>query len=166
MKVFVDEAVLGDLPNVCVRTGEHADFLRPVNKPLGGMGAGAWLLLFLGPIGWLALLILSSAGTGRETLTVELPYSINAWERFQRRRRTLFGAVGATTVFTVLTFLNGNWLTLAIASFAVTIVAWFFLWREEIDVNLDGSRRWVTLGGVHPAFAAAVTARREASSAL
>jgi hypothetical protein len=45
---------------------------------------------------------------------------------------------------------------LATAALAVTVVATVRLARERVTVDLDASRRWVTIGRVHPAFAQAV----------
>jgi hypothetical protein len=132
------------------------------HKAIGGMGAGAWVLVLLGPLGWLALAILSAFGTGRETLSLQLPYSEEAWARYQDRKRTRLWAIVA--MFAISFGLWANVLPsqimlggLAMAA-AVALITHVLLATSEVDVTMDASRRWVTLRGVHPDFAAAVDA--------
>jgi hypothetical protein len=47
-------------------------------------------------------------------------------------------------------------LVVAVAAVAVALAAEWRLGRQAVRVELDASRRWVTLGNVHPAFARAV----------
>lgn len=178
--VFVDDAVRGTLPPVCARDGvPTADHLRH-HEPVGDgarLGA-AWLLVFAGPLGWLALLfVATSRGGGAEVLSTSLPWSVAAYDRQRaagRRRRVAgWGAIGAavalllgvasgeldqlpTPVETLVVaglVAVGGWALIVFAVAAATVR------RESVTVRLDASRRWVTLGGVHPDFAAAVRAR-------
>src|SRR4029450_2433849 len=59
VRVFVDDAVLGRLPDVCAKSGAPADGWLTVTETVGRSGgiATPWLLLLLilGPLGWLAL---------------------------------------------------------------------------------------------------------------
>ena len=167
--VFVDDAVLGRLPPVCAKTGvETADHLV-MTVPVGGSdGFGiAWLLIVLGPIGWLGLFLY---GVLRrvETLTVRLPYCDEAYielsnARHARRNvglasivlfvaavlflipqsyagRVAAGALGAACLWMMITY----------------IVETFRVRRAAVGVDLDGSRRWVTLSHVSNVFSDSV----------
>lgn len=59
--------------------------------------------------------------------------------------------------------LGGFVLTLGFigAATVVLVTADYRLGKASVGVRLDASRRWVTLGGVHPAFAAACDATTE-----
>lgn len=157
--VFVDKAVRGDLPHVCVRTGDPATTLLEVRRPVGGLG-WAWVLLALGPPGWLILAVVSATNAGRESIDVLLPYSAPALERYRARNRALFVAWGATVVAVLagLFVVTSPWLWLpaGAAALAVAIYMHVRLTFDEVGVRLDASRRWVTLIGVHEAFAQAV----------
>ena len=71
VSVFVDDAVRGRLPHICVETGLPADGKLVVEQSRGGIGF-AWLLIFLGPIGWIALVVVAVLAR-RETLAVRAP---------------------------------------------------------------------------------------------
>ena len=124
-----------------------------------------WILLLLGPIGWIALLFLVNRDYG-EQLAVELPYSDEAYDRIVEARRVrrlavavaalggigllvLTGAARLGTIGLLLT------LVVVVAAVVVVLVAESRLGQASVGVSLDGSRRWVTLTGVHPAFVAA-----------
>jgi hypothetical protein len=165
VRVFVDEAVLGNFPPVCVKDGVRTTDRLTVTQPIGaGPLSWAWLLVFLGPVGWILLLVLAAvARGGGEVLTVELPWSETAYRRAvhaRRYRRT--GALATVVLATVALVVHSHpapasgllvfcLVALATAALAVTVVATVRLARER-----DASRRWVTIGRVHPAFAQAV----------
>jgi hypothetical protein len=158
--VFVDDAVRGNLPPVCVVTGEPAD--APVNAsvPIGGLGL-LWLLVLAGPIGWVVLLVLAASGFGRETLIVKLPYSHDAFVRERTLRTVRDLALLATFIFVigwVVQFLGvaGVWAVLAGVCLGTSLVSHVRLDWRGAQVSLDGSRRWVHLAHVHPAFVEAV----------
>jgi hypothetical protein len=173
--VFVDDAVLGRLPYLCVKTGAPAEGLLTLHTPVGAetrLGV-MWLLVLAGPPGWLALVVLSWwSGGGGETLTVQVPWTEAAQhdhDRARRQRRNLWlSALAAVTATVVLlgldTGLGGQTaalLLLVAAGFAVAaLVAGFQVERTMVHVTLDASRRWVTLGGVHNDFAHAVETAR------
>lgn len=161
--MFIDDAVWGDLPKVCVRSGIPTSDLVIMTRPVGGMGAGAWLLLLLGPFGWLALAILGSLGTGREQLTIQLPYSleVRSADRPVRDFRRLAGVVAAIALAAIFVRPGPVWGIILITSVILVAVASFVLNWRGVDVDLDASRRWVTLGNVHPEFVRAVEASAE-----
>jgi len=178
--VFVDDAVRGTLPGVCAKTGVATSSAMTIHSELGdraGMGV-AWLLVFAGPIGWLALLVISmSRGGRREVLTVQVPLSEEAYEhlRSARRRQSLWLAVALTSglaVFLTLVMASDAGgllgragaifaLGMAIAGVVGLIVNERRLAQARIVVDLDASRRWVTLSGVHPTFVEACRAHDE-----
>jgi hypothetical protein len=179
--VFVDDAVLGRLPMVCVRTGAPADGLHRIHQRRGGLSGWAFLLLFLGPIGIVVLVVLAVTSRSRD-FVVRLPYAQRALDSERQEFRAAIVAFAAT----VLLGMAAAWigasgsrsevhsvlLTLAWGAAAAGVVATlafairFTTRRPAID--LDASGRWVNLSGVHPAFAAAArdeqVARRVASS--
>jgi len=165
--VFVDDAVLGRLPDFCAKDGVPAtDRFRIVEEIGRSNRLGVlWLLLFAGPLGWIVLLVLAGRDQG-ERLAVELPYSDAAYERFvsARRLRNRAGAIGAIGGIGLLVLtvwaglgLGGLILTLGVVGSAIVaaMVGEYRMGRTSVDVGLDASRRWVTLRGVHPVFAAA-----------
>jgi hypothetical protein len=168
--VFVDDVVLGRLPALCVKEGiPTADHLT-VRDASGGPGFGAaWLLVLLGPIGWIVLLYLSLAGGGG--VTGRLPFSEFAYRRLVVAQRMQTAWIAAAIVVGLLAFVglvihSSASLAAAIALGAATVgaVAEVALQtrqvrRAEVHLVLDASRRWVTIRGVHPDFAAAVADR-------
>jgi len=168
VEVFVDDAVRGRLPGRCVVTGEPTQHFVREDVPIGsGLGA-LWLLVFLGPIGWLILLLVALTRR-RPILTVRLPMSEAPFGKLQSTRRALLiggsmlvgGAAGVlvsamldlgTTAFAVLGLV-------ALVGLVVSVVARVSLAFQEVGVSLDASRRWVTLKYVSTEFADAVRAQ-------
>lgn len=168
--VFVDDAVLGRLPPVCVIEGVPTVDRATITQEVGSatsLGI-AWLLLVLGPIGWLGLLVIAALRGRGEVLTVNLPYSTGALARANRqiRSRRLAALVLACSLVGGLISLSRartQWKLLAVALAVVGLAALveataasMRLRRLTVGLGLDASRRWVTLSGVHPNFAAAV----------
>lgn len=173
--VFVDDAVRGTLPRVCIKDGVPTTDQLVVREELGdraGLGV-LWLLLLAGPLGWLGLLVVSFSRSGRgEVLSVKVPMSEPAYQRLRAARRLSRGATvagitaGALLVYAAL--VRGRmaddlaWRALALLAAAalVAAIATGFtadrrVRRTRVGLDLDASRRWVTLYGVHPAFASA-----------
>ena len=172
-EVFVDDAVRGDLPLVCVVTGERTDFVVREEVAVDhGLGAW-WLLVFLGPIGW-AVLVLVALTRRPPMLTVRLPMSDETFERLESAKRglrigfLLFGAgvVGSLAVIAVdlprsaLLLLTA---AVAVAGVGLAVAARIALAFRQVGVSLDASGRWVTLRRVAPEFADAVRASRAQS---
>ncbi len=117
----------------------------------------------------MGLLVLSVARSGRgEVLTIQVPFSEPAYQRLREARRLRRIATAAAVVAGVAFFLlvagGGGPLTMveaavagaiAIAAITVLIVAERRVHATQIRIDLDASRRWVTLTDVHPNFAAA-----------
>src|SRR4051812_21153689 len=84
--VFVDDAIRGDLPPVCVKTGLPATNKIRFHAEVGGRSALWLLLVFFGPVGWIVLLF----GGSSERLDVLLPVSretLGLWNERRRERR-------------------------------------------------------------------------------
>ena len=146
---------------MCIHTGEPATLTVTVDAPVGGGLGLLWLLLLAGPLGLLALLVLAVTRGGGETVPVKLPYSDPAYARNLGLRRfrdvtlilTFVAVMVAAVGFLDVTMV---WVGLAVACLVTCLVAHVRLDWLSVDVTLDGSRRWVHLGRVHPAFVEAV----------
>jgi hypothetical protein len=174
--VFVDDAVLGRLPPLCVKDGVPTADRLTVRSPVhNGNGLGiAWLLLLAGPLGWLGLLILS-VGRRQEVLTVELPLSESAHDRIRQARRDSWIATICTVVFAVGALVavgrqtsGGHLLGAVIGLLALVALTRLFMAMHRlrsaaVDISLDASRRWVTLSRVHPRFAELIIQRHDYS---
>lgn len=167
--VFVDDAVEGRLPMVGATDGAPAEGLHRIHLTVGGSSPWLWLLIFLGPIGWIVLIAVSAASSGRRFM-VRLPYTYAALRREQAKFRAAVVAgvvlLGSATAWifamagpsprsnvreTLVLLLGAVAVSAAIATVALGV-------RSSIarpGVDLDASGRWVTLSGVHPAFVAA-----------
>ena len=166
VSVFVDDAIRGDLPLVCAKTGEPADLLIRVRQPVGGMPQVMWLLLFLGPVGFFGLLLMALLWPGEE-LTVRIPETEASFARERQMERLRLAALGLGVVSPVLGILGVGmfpalWLALGALFFAAAGALTLVLWRQSVGVSIDVTRRWVTLTGVHPNFVEAVN-RQEAT---
>jgi hypothetical protein len=171
--VFVDDAVLGHLPPVCAKTGVDTWDHLVMTVPVGGSeGLGiAWLLLLAGPIGWLGLFIYAFARRV-ETLTVKLPYcdaAYNELTRTRRTRRNIGIAVIVLLIMAVLVAIAKTYTAragaVALAVVAVGLLLTFIaetlrVRRAAVQVDLDGSRRWVTLSRISDGLAEAITRSR------
>lgn len=173
--VFVDDAVRGDLPQVCSRDGVHTRDSLGRNEEIGdraGLGI-AWLLLLAGPLGWLGLILIAASRGGRgEQLHVRLPMCEAAYQRMrsarQLRDRSTFALLTATVAGLLLLVVgDGTVLTrfgfvvvggVAVVSLVAMLVGAYRFDRTSVGISLDASRRWVTLSNVHPAFGAACEA--------
>ncbi len=169
--VFIDDAVLGHLPGVCVKDGvPTADVLTIAQDVDSRTGLGvAWLLILAGPLGWLGLFVIASMQRG--LLTVTLPFSEAAYTRLRRakgRRRQagllLIAAVVGALLSLLLRTTDGNLLAIglglvAVAALLKVIVESYRFNRSGIGLSLDASRRWVTVSKVHPDFVEAVSLR-------
>jgi hypothetical protein len=131
------------------------------------------LLVFGGPIGWLVLLLLSPGHPG-EQLSVTVPWTVETQatvETLRRQRRHALAAAAVGAVILLGTVLSPSTLSIPQVVLQLVVggllagtvlacgVAWTTGWRiarVAVGVELDASRRWVTLTNVHPAFVRAV----------
>ena len=170
--VFVDDAVQGHLPMVGATDGAPAEGLHRIHTSIGGSSGWLWLLVFFGPIGWILLIALSLGGSGRD-LMVRLPYTHDALrrERSMFRDAVVAGAVmvgaavaafvaylGPTPRSNVRETLMLLCAAIAVAAAIATAALGFRSTTHRPGIELDASGRWVTLRGVHPAFADACSA--------
>jgi hypothetical protein len=168
--VFVDDAVLGHLPPICVKDGTPTNDRLTLAQDVGGRtGLGvAWLLVLAGPLGWVGLLVLSAFRRGSELLTVTLPYSETAYNRMKQAKGArlqaeliLAGSALAAILSLLLRTADSRLLALGLAVIAGgalirAILVSITLHRMNVRLFLDASRRWVTLSGVHSTFADAI----------
>jgi len=178
VRVFVDDAVQGRFPPVCARTGRPSDGRLSIDAVVGrsrsmSTTAIVLLILFGGPLGWIVVLLFSpSQPTDR--LQVEVPWSLDTQDEvvaLRRRRRlawlaALAAAVGAVGLIVAAPGRSGwtmtaqvvlvSLLLAAAGAAAVALAAEWQLGRRAVGVDLDASRRWVTLTNVHPGFVRAV----------
>ena len=162
VSVFADDAILGNLPLVCAKTGEPADFMVGMRRSIGGGIPGwVWFLLVLGPVGVVALLLAACFAPAQEYLTVRIPETEASLQRERQLERWRLAALGAGVFLPFLGILVVGtfpllWLAFGGAFFVAAGALTWMLWRQSIGVSIDVTRRWVTLSGVHPAFAEAV----------
>jgi hypothetical protein len=162
VRVFVDDAIRGDLPLVCAKTGEPADLVIRMRQPVGGGIPGwVWFLFFFGPLGIFGLLVAALFSPATEYLTVRIPETEASFARERQMERWRLAALGAGVGFPLLAAFGVGmfpqlWLVLCVASFVAAGALTWALWRQSITVSIDVTRRWVTLANVHPAFVQAV----------
>lgn len=179
--VFVDDAVRGTLPSICVKDGVATTDQLVVQDELGdrsSLGVG-WLLLLLGPLGWIGLLLMMVSRSGRgELLTVKLPMSDLAYQRLRAARRLRTASAAAAVGVVVVALLaapsggfGGSGRIYAVVAVAALVAAVVTLLVADarvtagtVQVDLDASRRWVTFSRVHPTFAAACQAQEQRQS--
>ena len=168
--VFVDDAVLGRLPPVCVKDGTWTNDRLTYTQDVGGRtGLGvAWLLVLAGPLGWIGLFIIAATRPNNELLTVTLPFSEAAHLRLKQAQRARAQAMGVmvaalVAAFASLLFRTTDFRLLALALAVVAAGALVKVIMETnrankavVRLSLDASRRWVTLSGVHPDFEATI----------
>ncbi len=144
----------GDLPGICVKTGEPAEFSTPVVATR----TPDWpcLLLFFGI---LPFLIASAFSTERAEGMV--PFSGSALRRLRQVRMTRWGTLLAALVLLVLLLLRGEPAVLVVLFFAAlagvpVLYALDYAW--SVGARLDLEAGAVLLRGVHPDFKQAVEA--------
>jgi hypothetical protein len=122
------------------------------------------------------LYVLIGARSG-EVLSVELPFSEEAYQRMREARRSRGMAVGAIVAGFVVVLalvalaggarvdpgllLFGGLLVVCVGGGVAISSTSEAVHAAEVGVTLDASRRWVTLSGVHPDFAAAASDQRD-----
>ena len=184
VRVFVDDAVQGRFPPVSAATGEPSDGWMTLESRQGGLPSVVWIVLVLvGPAGWgvLFLLWLFSAAPG-ERLEIELPWTEAVHDetvalhcRRTRAWLVVAAALGGAVVTSVAAasgprpmaavVVTAACAAAALVAFGVALVVNVRIGRHTPRVELDASRRWVTLGNVAPAFVRATAADQAARPA-
>jgi hypothetical protein len=159
VRIPLDDALIGRLPPVCVMTGEPADGYAPMIVPRS-LGV-AWLLLLVGPLGWLLLAALYPRLHTR--YEVRVPMSDDAFDRWitERRRRLWCSWIGGAGLLLALAIRGLGPLAalVGLAGLFLLAVAYRAHWRIpwlQPSLSADARGRWVTMRGVHERFAAAV----------
>jgi hypothetical protein len=160
--VFIDDAVLGEFPPLCIKEGIPTSDRLTWREPVGSLGTG-WLLFLAGPLGWFI------AGRSRY-VTARLPFCEFAYRRLKvaQRMQTIWLTFAVVAYLSALVAVGlHSRASLAAASalglgaLGATVKAIIGRWRLRyliVRLELDASHRWVTISGVHPAFAEAVNA--------
>lgn len=145
-----------ELPRVCAATGEHAGWYArmSVSRPAH---PASFLLLFLGPLGWLLLFVVLTRSDGTE---VDIPVSRQVMDNIKEKRRrwrwflaTLVATVGAFSLIGRTEFYAVSWIVLL--PFAAVGIWVSQVKTHRIGLRLDGVGL-VTVKNVHPNFVAAV----------
>jgi len=172
--VFVDDAVRGRLPGVCAKTCAATDDHLVQTVPVGtsnGLGI-VWFLVLAGPIGWLGLFVYALVRRV-ETLTVRLPYCDAAYAELHLARRLRRNSAWGSGICLVLSLLAlspgtstaqlaaGALAAIGVGLLVLAVVETRHVRQASVEVNLDGTRRWVYLNRVSDAFATAVAALEE-----
>ena len=172
--VFVDDAVLGRLPPVCAKDGIWTNDRLTFTEHVGeraGLGV-AWLLVLAGPLGWIGLFIIAATRQTTELLTVTLPFSEAAHIRLRKAERdrsqvmwVALAALLAAFVSLLFRTTDARFLALALAvvvagALIKGVIETHAVSKSSVRLSLDASRRWVTLSGVHPDFAATILRSR------
>ncbi len=157
---FVDDYVLGKLPSVCVVSGLSTPSQLRQRTTVRGPGPAWMLLLLLPPLGWLAFFLVM-IGHRQSSLTGHLPLSDDAWADITRLRRMSVAAAVGGFLGLLLAMLAPEVfvpviLALALSAMVGGLLTYLRSRARLPGIELDASGRWVSLQGVHPAFAIAV----------
>ena len=171
-RISVDDLAIGRSPRICAVTGVPTTNLVEVESRDGGASPWWVLLVFLGPIGWVGLAILVALGRRTNRVSGLLPVSDDALARYNavvtmsRRAMafaiaTIIGAIAWYIAVAEATSDRYQWvaigagvlvgvsLLVALGSSIVAPLRW-------IDLELDGSGRWVTVRRASPMFGRAL----------
>lgn len=160
VQVFVDDYVLGRLPEVCVVSGRQTTDRVQLRTNVTPLNWAWFLLLALGPLGAIALLIV--AWTGNEYITGWMPYSHERFRHLKAQKRfvvvgSLIGGVGFVALAVALD--SGVFFALVGLIVVAAMMILYKLGGDEPRVELDGTKRWVTIRNAHPAFVASFADR-------
>lgn len=156
-RVFIDDYVMDRLPGISVVTGNETEDRVRFQTNVNRLSPISILLVFLGPVGWLIFLFVAFSPGNYIDGWLPLEHDVAREQRARRWRR--FG-VGVGVAGVMLTFVwlssSGVFVALAIGAIVLAMILVAIELREEPEIRLDASRRWVTLRRVHPRFAEAV----------
>ena len=166
VRIRIDDFEDGLLPGICASSGRAG--ARLYKADISSRGSGwAWLLVFAGPIGIVAALLLT--GALKRTAHGYLPYREEVQDVIRlRSRRYAQGLVGSLALLTaafVLTVASRDFRPLSVllgVAGVIAAVGFAFFWANvpgSVGGHLDGTGRWIELDPVAPAFAAAYDAQ-------
>lgn len=152
-----EDLVVGDLPPVCVRTGEPTDELAAVR--LDSLPEWTWILLLFGVVPFLIAVTFAT-----ERVAGRLPMSRRARERRRgHRRRAWIAGATALGLFAVASVAQTPWpVWFAVGALVVVLASLVGLERSLPSARPDRTGIGVHLRGVHPGFVEAVEQRRTA----
>lgn len=148
------------MPPICAKTGNPSDGYLRVEAPVHTRGSGAlFLLVFLGPIGWIVLFLAMCFAS--ETIRARVPMSATAVarQRHLSQGRMLSMIAGFAFLFPAIGRVGpvpAVWICFLVAAIVSSLVCHMRLELASVHISIDGSRRWITIARVHPAFARAV----------
>lgn len=156
MKAWVsrEDLYTGDLPAVCVVTGEDADGL--VRFRFNSLPDWTWILLLFGVFPFLIATMFAS-----DEVRGEVPVRAEVVERYHRRKRLSMIMAPVGIVFVGLSpAVSQTWLAwMGVAALVAAIVTWIVASTGFIDGQPDRTGLWVRLSRVHPNFVEALRAR-------
>lgn len=168
-RIHVDDLAVGAGPSVCAVTGVPTDSWVGVSSSEGGFQVWWLVLVLFGPVGWIALLVVASMARRSNRVSGVLPICPAALERYNATvavaQRAIIGTAALLVAWIGFVVWDGRGLgtpaALGLGALvAVGVLVWLgasivapFRW---IDLQLDGSGRWVTISRAHPDYAAAL----------
>lgn len=164
VQVFVDDFVRGDLPSVCAVTGEPTKHRKRLRASVDA--SPLWLVLvFFGPPGW-AVIFLAAVLLDHRKIDGLIPVAPDSVLRYQRNTMISILLLGAGVALVLIALFSlgdvlpfGGTIWVGLAVVGGFLVRTLFMAGRFPKAHPDGSRRWITIKGVHPNFAAAVAER-------
>jgi hypothetical protein len=167
--IHVDDLAVGAGPAVCAISGEPTDHWVRVSSSEGGF-QGWWLVLvLLGPVGWIALIVLAAVARRPSRVSGVLPISAEALDRYNdavrvSQRAIIAAGLALVAWIGVVVFGGAGISTPGIVALSALVGAGVLVWLGAsivapfrwVDLQLDGSGRWVTVTRAHPRYAAAL----------
>lgn len=144
----------GDLPDVCVVTGEDADGL--VSFKFNSLPDWTWILLLFGVFPFLVATMFAT-----EVVQGDVPVRREIVTRYHRRKRQSLLAAAVGIAFLALAMaLSQVWLAwTGVAALVVGVGVGVVASLGFIDGRPDRTGLWVKLSRVHPNFVVALEAR-------
>ncbi len=172
-RIPVDDFVVGDLPMICVYTGEPADGFVDLETDDSRFQWWMIILVFLGPVGWILLALVYGLSRGPGRVGGAIPMTRDALDDHNNMARIssrawivpIAGFVSGALILMVSnrhwTYVLGTTLLMLglVGGFAVLAVMSFLTNSRRVSAELDATRRWIELRNVHSDFAAAVNRR-------
>ena len=156
MKTWVSREDLdaGDLPAVCVVTGEDAD--GRVSVRFDSLPDWTWILLLFGVFPFLIATMFAT-----EVVRGEVPVRREIVDRYhQRKRLSLILAAVGIAMLALAVGLSQGWVAwTGVAALVVGMGAGIVASTGFVDGQPDRTGMWVRLSRVHPTFVEALEAR-------